>query len=231
MPVILFCQRGSDRVDIKLWNVRRAQLQCFTCRQEAWLEGFTVSDFDPAKLLTAAVCRSSSQAPKAPVQPPIQELAMSEDQITMQVRPFEKIANDSRWTGAIEVDAYVLRVGPHVYTLRTVGVGTDEKGEYALVEPYEEPFDGGLWLRLEAEPDEWSPAKPICCRVSLQRANPIYVDPNAVLRQMKIDPSSVNVLGMPPFQDVFSILFYWGGKPTEWISSGPGAPDGPVPVH
>jgi hypothetical protein len=60
---------------------------------------------------------------------------MSEDQITMQVRPLEKIANDSRWTGAIEGDAYVLRVGPHVYKLRTVGVGTDDKGEYALVEP------------------------------------------------------------------------------------------------
>ena len=34
---------------------------------------------------------------------------------------------------------------------------------------------------------------------------------------MQIDPASVNVLGMPPFEDVFSILFYWGGKPTEWI--------------
>ena len=76
-------------------------------------------------------------------------------------------------TGAIERDTYVMRVGPHVYTLRTLGVGTDDKGEYALVEPYAEPFDSGLWLRVEAEPDEWSPAKPICCRVSLQRANPI----------------------------------------------------------
>jgi len=126
---------------------------------------------------------------------------------------------------------YVLHVGPHVYPLRTVGVGTDDNGEYALVGPYEEPFDGGLRLRIEAEPDEWSPAKAICCRVSLQLANPIYVDPNAVLRQMKIDPASVNVLGMPPFQDVFSILFYWGGKPTEWISSGPGRPDGGTPFH
>lgn len=149
----------------------------------------------------------------------------------MQVRPFERIANDLRWTGAIENGEYVLRVGPHVYKLRTVSVGSDDESEYALVEPYEEPFDSGLWLRVEAEPDEWSPAKPICCRVSLQRVNPVYVDPNAALRQMKIDPVSVNVLGMPGFQNVFSILFYWGGKPTEWISSGPGRPDGEAPVH
>jgi hypothetical protein len=55
VAVLLFCQCGSDRVDIKLWNVRRAQLHCLTCGHEAWLEGFTVSEFDPAKLLTAAV--------------------------------------------------------------------------------------------------------------------------------------------------------------------------------
>jgi hypothetical protein len=55
VAVLLFCQCGSDRVDIKLWNVRRAQLHCLTCGQEAWLDGFTVSEFDPAKLLAAAV--------------------------------------------------------------------------------------------------------------------------------------------------------------------------------
>jgi hypothetical protein len=151
--------------------------------------------------------------------------------VALAAKQFENIANDLRWTGAIEGDAYVLRVGHHVDALRTVSVTTDENGEYALVEPYEEPFDDGLRLRVEAEPDEWSPTRPICCRVSLQRANPIYADPNAVLRQMKIDPASVNVLGMPPFQDVFSILFYWGGKPTEWISSGPWNPDAAAAVH
>ena len=55
VAVLLFCQCGSDRVDIKLWNVRRAQLHCLTCGQETWLDGFTVSEFDPAKLLAAAV--------------------------------------------------------------------------------------------------------------------------------------------------------------------------------
>jgi hypothetical protein len=55
VAVLLFCQCGSDRVDIKLWNVRRAQLHCLTCGQEAWLDGFTISEFDPAKLLAAAV--------------------------------------------------------------------------------------------------------------------------------------------------------------------------------
>jgi hypothetical protein len=66
VAVLLFCQCGSDRVDIKLWNVRRAQLQCFTCGQEAWLEGFTVSEFDPAKLLTAAVVDQARKLHKRP---------------------------------------------------------------------------------------------------------------------------------------------------------------------
>lgn len=55
MAVLLFCQCGSDRVDIKTWNVRRAQLHCYTCGHEAWLDGFTVSEFEPAKLLSAAL--------------------------------------------------------------------------------------------------------------------------------------------------------------------------------
>lgn len=55
MAVLLFCQCGSDRVDIKLWNVRRAQIHCLTCGQEASLDGFTVSEFEPAKLIGAAI--------------------------------------------------------------------------------------------------------------------------------------------------------------------------------
>jgi hypothetical protein len=55
VAVLLFCQCGSDRVDIKLWNVRRAQIQCLTCGHEAWLDGFTVSEFDPAKFLASAM--------------------------------------------------------------------------------------------------------------------------------------------------------------------------------
>ena len=42
-------------MDIKLWNVRRAQIHCMTCGHEAWLDGFTVSEFEPAKLLSDAL--------------------------------------------------------------------------------------------------------------------------------------------------------------------------------
>ena len=66
MAVVLFCQCGSDRVDIKCWNNRRAQLQCYTCGQEAWLEGFTVSDFDPARLWTAAIVDHARKHRKRP---------------------------------------------------------------------------------------------------------------------------------------------------------------------
>ena len=55
MPVLLFCQCGSDRVDVKLWNVRRAQIYCLTCGREAWLDGFTVSEFEPSRLIAAAL--------------------------------------------------------------------------------------------------------------------------------------------------------------------------------
>ena len=55
MALLLFCQCGSDRVDIKTWNGSRARIQCLTCERECWLDGFTVSEFDPAKLLAAAL--------------------------------------------------------------------------------------------------------------------------------------------------------------------------------
>jgi hypothetical protein len=55
VAVVLFCQCGSDRVDVTQWNGSPARLRCFTCEREAWLDGFTVSDLDPVKLVTAAV--------------------------------------------------------------------------------------------------------------------------------------------------------------------------------
>ena len=55
VAALLFCQCGSDRVDIKLWNVTRAQIRCLTCGHEAWLDGFTISEFEPMKLMTAAL--------------------------------------------------------------------------------------------------------------------------------------------------------------------------------
>jgi hypothetical protein len=66
VAVLLFCQCGSDRVDIKRWNVRRAQFECYSCGQEAWLDGFTVSEFDPTKLLTAAVIDQARKHRKRP---------------------------------------------------------------------------------------------------------------------------------------------------------------------
>jgi hypothetical protein len=41
-------------VDVVNWNVNRARLHCFTCWQGMWLDGFTISKFDPTKLLTSA---------------------------------------------------------------------------------------------------------------------------------------------------------------------------------
>jgi hypothetical protein len=70
VPVLLFCQCGSDRVNIKLWSGSRPQIHCLTCHKEAWLDGFTVSEFDPAMLLTAALI---DQARKHRKRPPDEE--------------------------------------------------------------------------------------------------------------------------------------------------------------
>jgi hypothetical protein len=41
-------------VEIGQWNGRRARLRCLSCNQESWIDGFTVSEFDPSALLAAA---------------------------------------------------------------------------------------------------------------------------------------------------------------------------------
>ena len=35
--------------------MNRVRIRCGTYGQESWLDGFTVSDFDPAKLLAGAI--------------------------------------------------------------------------------------------------------------------------------------------------------------------------------
>jgi hypothetical protein len=55
MAVLLFCQCGSDRITTGQWNGNRVRIQCLSCNQEAWLDGFTVSDFDLAALLAASL--------------------------------------------------------------------------------------------------------------------------------------------------------------------------------
>jgi hypothetical protein len=111
-----------------------------------------------------------------------------------QVRPFEKIASDLRWTGPIEDGVYVWSVGVRTYRLRTVEVGADERGEFAWLEPYEEPLDSGLWLRVEAEREELFGEEHVYCRVSVLRVSEVFVDPHSALRRQGIDPASVNVL-------------------------------------
>jgi hypothetical protein len=42
-------------VDVTNWNVNGARLHCFSWGRESWLDGFTVSEFDPAKLFAAVL--------------------------------------------------------------------------------------------------------------------------------------------------------------------------------
>lgn len=55
VAALIFCQCGSDRVDVSQWNGRRARIRCLSCNQESWLDGFTLSDFDLSKLVTLSL--------------------------------------------------------------------------------------------------------------------------------------------------------------------------------
>lgn len=55
VALLLFCQCGSDRLTTGQWNANRVRIQCLSCNHEAWLDGFTVSDFDLGTLLSAAL--------------------------------------------------------------------------------------------------------------------------------------------------------------------------------
>ena len=57
--MVLFCQCGSDRVDIDKWDNQRALLKCFTCERTAWVEDFTVGKFDFLEQLFGAILDQS----------------------------------------------------------------------------------------------------------------------------------------------------------------------------
>lgn len=57
--MVLFCQCGSDRVDIDKWDNQRALLKCFTCQRTAWVEGFTISKLDFVEQLFGAILDQS----------------------------------------------------------------------------------------------------------------------------------------------------------------------------
>jgi hypothetical protein len=53
--MVLFCQCGSDKVDIDTWDNQRVLLKCFTCERTAWVEGFTVGKLDFVEQLFGAI--------------------------------------------------------------------------------------------------------------------------------------------------------------------------------
>ena len=54
--MLVFCQCGSDKVDVARWdNQNRALFHCYTCEQEQWVTGFTLSKFEFAEQLFGAI--------------------------------------------------------------------------------------------------------------------------------------------------------------------------------
>jgi hypothetical protein len=55
MAMVLFCQCGSDKVDIDKWDNQRMLLKCFTCERTALVEGFTLGKLDFVEQLFGAI--------------------------------------------------------------------------------------------------------------------------------------------------------------------------------
>ena len=53
--MVVFCQCGSDKVDIDRWDNARALLKCYTCERTAWVEGFTLGKLDFVEQLFGAI--------------------------------------------------------------------------------------------------------------------------------------------------------------------------------
>lgn len=64
MPAIIFCQCGSDKVDVRYWmDKQTARIRCAECGNESQLTGFTLGRFGYGSASIAeakadkAVCR------------------------------------------------------------------------------------------------------------------------------------------------------------------------------
>jgi hypothetical protein len=57
--MVLFCQCGSDKVDVDKWDNQRMLLKCFTCERTAWVDGFTVGKLDFVEQLFGAILDQS----------------------------------------------------------------------------------------------------------------------------------------------------------------------------
>ena len=82
--MIVFCECGSDRVNIDRWDNHRALLKCFTCERTSWVEGFTLGKLDFVEQLFGAIL---DQARKYRERNPV------EQQRLMQQRRDEKRAS------------------------------------------------------------------------------------------------------------------------------------------
>lgn len=155
----------------------------------------------------------------------------SESRALMRLRSFETIMNNERWIGQIATGSYVFRMGARVYTVTTVGAGTDDRGDYAIVEPFDEPLGDALWLSVQGEEDLMVSLDKMCCRIALRRVGTSYIDPRAILRERGIDPESVNVLAPSGVETIFSVLFDPQGTPVECVGSAKPADDQEPRTH
>jgi hypothetical protein len=144
---------------------------------------------------------------------------MLEGQITLRVRPFERLIDNGadngslRCSGAIEDGVYVLTLGDAIHHLPTAQTGFDEWGPFAVLTPCEASLGSGFHLTVEAEPEDPEPGSPIGCRVAVTaRRDPALTD--RLLRAHGIDPQSVNLLHPP--DAVIAIRFHAYGNFRGW---------------
>jgi len=142
----------------------------------------------------------------------------------MKVRPFSKIVESplSRavlpCSGSLDGETFVLRIGQGVHRIATVGIGSDQRGEFAKIHPSRIDLDGGFVLEIEQEfPDDPTFERLPGCEIKIVRRPDQPTVDRAVLAQ-GFEPSAVNVLVPPEAVLFFSFhaegqLTAWGGTP------------------
>src|SRR5260221_7052357 len=112
--------------------------------------------------------------------------------------------------GKIQDGSLTILIGVSDIAIPTVEIGSDEWGEFAVVENLERQLDSGFFVRVEPELDESDPEEPkFGCMIRFTRpaALPSLIQAAVERRGMTVD--QVNMI-IPPDSD-FGVSFSYRG--------------------
>jgi len=134
----------------------------------------------------------------------------------MKVRPFERIVEDipARYSARIEAGRYLIQFGDGVeIPIPVLQTGSDESGDFAVLQPLEQDFERGFKLVVEPEFDEFAPeGHRLGCHIKLERRVSFRPEDHG------IDPRQFAAVLAPPGPDdvIRSVSFNNGGGINGW---------------